>query len=166
MAELTLLESKLGEVLGLAQAAQAATRRVGSFFDDADDPQAKLVRKLHDEAAETEERVIEVAGTLDGRRTAILDKGREVKGEGAEMMDAYLGGEEGDPLEGFEFLTMTEAGESGHWAILGKLNEKAGIAEVGTLVEWALPLQTRHLTEVLDGALAIAADEDPNEIEE
>ena len=36
---------------------------------------------------------------------------------------------------------MTEAGEAGHWAILGKLNEKAGEKEVGELVEWALPLQ-------------------------
>ncbi len=42
-------------------------------------------------------------------------------------MDIYLD-EESDELDGFEFLTMTEAGEAGHWAILGKVNEKAGEA--------------------------------------
>ena len=45
------------------------------------------------------------------------------------MMSTYLG-DDADDLDGFEFLTMAEAGEVGHWAILGKLNEKAGEAEV------------------------------------
>ena len=39
------------------------------------------------------------------------------------MMSTYLGSD-ADDLDGFEFLTMAEAGEVGHWEILGKLNEK------------------------------------------
>ena len=35
------------------------------------------------------------------------------------MMGTYLG-EDSDELDGFEFLIMTEAGEAGHWAILGE----------------------------------------------
>jgi hypothetical protein len=31
----------------------------------------------------------------------------------------------GAKLDGFEFLTMAEAGEVGHWEILGTLNERA-----------------------------------------
>ena len=38
------------------------------------------------------------------------------------MMTTYLG-DDADGLDGFEFLTMAEAGEVGHWAVLGKLNE-------------------------------------------
>ena len=34
MAELTQLESKLGEVMGLAQAAQEATTKIGKLVDD------------------------------------------------------------------------------------------------------------------------------------
>ena len=66
-----------------------------------------------------------------------------------------------DELDGFEFLTMTEAGEAGHWAILGKVNEKAGEEEIGHLVDWALPIQERHLSEVREGSLQLAAAEDP-----
>jgi len=78
------------------------------------------------------------------------------------MREAYLADEE-DPLDGFEFLTMAEAGEVGHWSIVAKLNEKAGNAELRTLTDWALPIQQRHLQEVLDGSLKLAADEDPDE---
>ena len=81
------------------------------------------------------------------------------------MIKTYLGDED-DPLDGFEFLTMAEAGEVGHWSIVGKLNERAGDARVGELVDWALPIQQRHFQDVLDGSLKLAADEDPNEIED
>jgi hypothetical protein len=43
------------------------------------------------------------------------------------------------------------------------MNESAGHAELGELIEWALPIQQRHLREVLDGAKTLAAEEDPNE---
>jgi hypothetical protein len=76
------------------------------------------------------------------------------------MREAYLGGEE-DPLDGFEFLTMAEAGEVVHWSIVAKLNERVGLSAVRTLTDWALPIQQRHLQEVLDGALKLAAAEDP-----
>jgi hypothetical protein len=58
---------------------------------------------------------------------------------------------------------MTEAGEAGHWAILAKLNEKAGEQELGELAEWALPIQERHLDEVRQGSLRVAVAEDPYE---
>ena len=80
------------------------------------------------------------------------------------MREAYLAGED-DPLDGFEFLTMAEAGEVGHWSIVAKLNERAGNAELRKLTDWALPIQQRHLQEVLDGSLKLAADEDPDEEE-
>jgi hypothetical protein len=37
MAELTVLESKIGEVLGLAMAAQGATDKIGKLLDNAGD---------------------------------------------------------------------------------------------------------------------------------
>src|SRR5215204_3785115 len=85
----------------------------------------------------------------------------EAENEAAEMMSTYLGSD-ADDLDGFEFLTMAEAGEVGHWEILSKLNEKAGESEVRELVEWALPIQERHLMDVREGSLTLASEEDPN----
>ena len=99
---------------------------------------------MHKEAAETEERCTDLAGTFDGKKTAILDEARATKSKGAEMMKTYLD-EDSDALDGFEFLTMAEAGEVGHWSVLEQLNERAGTRDVDELVEWALPIQQRHL---------------------
>jgi hypothetical protein len=159
MAELTTLEEKLAEVTGLAKAAQEATQKVEGLVDD-DDLESKL-QQMRREAEETERRCTELAEQRDGKKTAILEKARETKNEAAEMMSTYLGSD-ADDLDGFEFLTMAEAGEVGHWEILGKLNEKAGEAELKELVDWALPIQERHLRDVRQGSLILAAEEDPN----
>ena len=160
MAELTTLEEKLAEVLGLAQAAQGATEKVEGLVED--EELAKKLQQMREEAEETEKRCTDLAENRDGKKTAILDKAQETKSEATEMMQTYLT-EDSDDLDGFEFLTMAEAGEVGHWAILGKLNEKAGEDELRELVEWALPIQERHFSDVKEGSLKLAADEDPYE---
>jgi hypothetical protein len=164
MAELTKLDGKLAEVLGLAMAAQLATRRVLRMLDGEDPELRAQLRRQLEEARETEQRCRQLAASREGKKTAILRSARETRDEAREMMEAYLEGED-DPLDGFEFLTMAEAGEVGHWSIVEKLNEKAGDEDVRALTEWALPIQRRHFDEVLAGSLALAGDEDPNEIE-
>jgi hypothetical protein len=163
MADLTNLESKLAEVLGLAMAAKGATDHVAKMLGDENPSLRATLERMHREAAETEERCTDLAGSFDGKKTAILESARETRSEATEMMETYLGGED-DPLDGFEFLTMAEAGEVGHWAIVGKLNEQARNAAVGELVDWALPIQRRHFDDVLAGSLELAGAEDPNEI--
>jgi hypothetical protein len=110
--ELTTLEEKLAEVLGLAQAAQGASEKVEARVED-EEIVATLTR-MRDEAEETERRCTEVAASRDGKKTAILEKAQETKTEATDMMSTYLGGDS-DGLDGFEFLTMAEAGEVGHW---------------------------------------------------
>jgi len=117
---------------------------------------------MHGEAEQTEERCVDVAGEIDGKKTAILDKARETKGEAAEMMSIYLG-DDAEALDGFEFLTMAEAGEVGHWSVLRKLNERARRDDIQQLVDWALPIQERHYQQVLAGSLQLAGDEDPDD---
>ena len=159
MADLTTLEEKLGEVTGLAAAAQDVAKKVEALLDD-DSELLTAVQKMREESEETERRCTDAASNREGKKTAILDKAAETKKEAKAFMDIYLD-EESDELDGFEFLTMTEAGEAGHWAILGKVNEKAGEEEIGHLVDWALPIQERHLEEVREGSLQLAAAEDP-----
>jgi hypothetical protein len=160
MAELTTLEEKLAEVLGLAQAAQGATEKVEGLVED--EEVVATLRQMRDEAEETERRCTELAGSRDGKKTAILEKAQETKGEATEMMTTYLGGD-ADGLDGFEFLTMAEAGEVGHWAVLGKLNESARENEISELVGWALPIQERHFAEAKEGSLKLAGEKDPYE---
>jgi len=160
VAELTTLEEKLAEVLGLAQAAQGATEKVEGLVEDEDI--AATLKQMRDEAEETEQRCTELADSRDGKKTAILEKAQETKKEATEMMSTYLGGD-ADGLDGFEFLTMAEAGEVGHWAVLGKLNESASESGIAELVEWALPIQERHFAEAKDGSLKLAGQKDPYE---
>jgi hypothetical protein len=162
MATLTKLESKLAEVLGLAMAAQDAAQQVRGMLGPAHEPLAKRLAKAREDARETQKRCTALAGTFKGKKTAILAQARETKQEATEMREAYLDGET-DPLDGFEFLTMAEAGEVGHWSIVAKLNETAGIGDLRKLTDWALPIQQRHFQEVLDGSLKLAAEEDPAE---
>jgi hypothetical protein len=162
MAELTVLETKLAEVLGLAQAAQNAGEKISGLVEDGS-LKSELDR-MRKEAEETEERCTQLAENLDGKKTAILEKARETKQEATEMMRTYLG-EDADGLDGFEFLTMAEAGEVGHWEVLGVLGEKAGKSDVQELVQWAKPIQQRHFETARQGSLKLAAEEDPNEEE-
>jgi hypothetical protein len=162
MAELTTLEAKIGEVLGLAQAAQGAIDKVSKLVDD-QELRSELDR-VKQEALETEQRTTQYVEDLDGKKTAVLEKARETKREATEMMSTYLGSD-ADGLDGFEFLTMAEAAEVGHWKIVGKMNEKAGDSQLQAIVEWVTPIQERHFQGALQGSLKLAAEEDPNEIE-
>jgi hypothetical protein len=161
VAELTNLESKVGEVIGLAQAAQDVTKKVAGL-EDATDDLKQLLDRMNKEAAETEQRGEELAGNLEGKKTALLEKARETKSEATEMMKTYLG-DDADALDGLEFLIMAEAGELGHVEIAGVMAEKAGEAEVREFLEWARPIQQRHVEATRDAALKLASEEDPNE---
>jgi hypothetical protein len=163
MAELTQLESKLGEVIGLAQAAQDATRKVAKLVDD--DEIKQTLMRMRDEAKETADRGSAIAAELNGKKTAVLKKARETKTEATEMMQTYLG-DDADGLDGLEFLIMAEAGELGHVEIVNKFNEQARNPKIGALAKWALDVQTRHFEQIRAAALKLAGQEDPNEIEE
>jgi hypothetical protein len=160
MAELTNMETKVAEVIGLAQAAQGATEKVEKLVED--NSLRQTLQRMRQEAIQTEERTTRVVEGFEGKKTAILDKARETKQEATEMMRTYLA-DDADGLDGFEFLTMAEAGEAGHWEILGALNERARNAALGEVIQWATPIQKRHFEEARSGSLQLASEEDPNE---
>jgi len=159
MAELTNLETKLGEVIGLAMAAQAATERVEKLTSDRQ--LKKQLQTMRKEAALAEKDGTAVAASIDGKKGKILSEARAVKTKGANMMKTYL--ERGsDELDGFEFLTMAEAGEVGHWSVLQELNKQTKHAGVKQLVGTHLPIQRRHLKDTMAASLQLAAKEDAN----
>ena len=156
MAELTPLDEKLGEVLGLAQAAKDTTAKVAKM--EGADAFASDLERMRSDAGETERRTLELVETFEGKKTAIVEKGRETKGEAAEMRDAYLGDEE-EALDGFEFLTMAEAGELGHWEIVQAIGETLGDERVTELATWAVGVQQGHFEGVRKAALQLAREE-------
>jgi hypothetical protein len=156
MAELTPLDEKLGEVLGLAQAAQEATTKVAGM-EGADDFKSTLER-MKQEAAETERRVDELVDGIDGKKTAIREKAAETKSEAKEMMSTYLAEEE-EALDGFEFLTMAEAGELGHWEIVKTMSDTLGEQQVAQLADWAVSVQRKHVDAVRESCLELAVSE-------
>lgn len=163
MAELTKVETKLGEVIGLAMAAQVATKTVAKLARaDKRVGLVELLGKMGDEAKEAERRGTAAAATFDGKKSAILKEAREVKSKGAEMMAIYLD-EESDSLDGLEFLTIAEAGEVGHWEILARFNKRARHPEIKSLTSWGLPIQKRHLSDVRASSLQIVDAEDPSD---
>jgi hypothetical protein len=74
------------------------------------------------------------------------------------MMDAYLADEE-EALDGFEFLSMAEAGELCHWEIVQVIAERQDETEVVALAEWALGVQRTHVAGVREAYLGLAEDE-------
>ena len=165
MAELTVLDEKVAEVLGLAQAAQAATEKVIGLVED--ESVKSTLEQMQQEAAETEQRATRIADGLEGKKTALLEKARATKSEATEMMRTYLG-DDADALDGLEFLLMAEAGELGHVEIAKTLSQRAqaeGVTEVRELLDWAQPIQERHFTQTREAALQLAQQEDPDETE-
>ena len=122
MAELTNLETKLGEVIGLAMAAQAATERVEKLTKDAKlRSQLKTMRR---EAAKAEKDGTAVAASMNGKKGKILAEARS--------------------------------------GVLQELNKQARHPGVGELVKVQLPIQKRHLKDVMAASLQLAAKEDAN----
>jgi hypothetical protein len=156
MADLTPLDEKLAEVLGLAQAAQAATTHVAKM-EGADEFKADLDR-MHEQALETEQRTGALIDTLEGKKTAIRDMARETKGEAVDMMKTYLGDEE-EALDGFEFLSMAEAGELCHWEIVETIAASVQDRQATELARWAVPVQRGHVNAVREAYLGLAVGE-------
>jgi hypothetical protein len=69
MADLTVLDEKLAEVLGLAQAAQTAAKKVATLARKEKETElVQLMEQMGDDAAKVQQRCDVVAGSRDGRR--------------------------------------------------------------------------------------------------
>jgi hypothetical protein len=75
MTELTHLDEELAEVLGFAQAAQTAAKKVTTLaLLEKDTERLEPLGRMGDEAASVEQRCDDAAGTREGMKTAIAGK--------------------------------------------------------------------------------------------
>ncbi len=158
MAELTNLETKLGEVIGLAMAAQVSIDRV-STLAKSEKPLLKQLKTMRAEAAAAEKGGTQLAASFNGKKSKILAEARAVKKKGGEMLKTYLD-RDADALDGMEFMTMAEAGEVGHWSVLEQMNKQAKHPGIRALTREQIPIQKRHLRDVMTASTTLAAKED------
>jgi len=160
VAELTNLETKLGEVIGLAMAAQVSIDRIAKLAQGEREI-AKQLRMMRREAEAAEKAGVQLASSFDGKKGKILAEARAVKKKGGEMLKTYLD-RNADLLDGMEFMTMAEAGEVGHWQVLEQMNKQAKHPGIRALTKEQLAIQKRHLREVMLASTALAGREDSN----
>jgi hypothetical protein len=143
MAELTHLESTLGEVTGLAMAAQAATEKVRRLALEQEPGLLRELEQMHTDAVETARRCSEIADRLESR-AGVRETAEVARGKSGKMLATGLD-DDASILAGFEFLTMAEAGEVEHWRALAEMARQAGRSAIVDLCAWALPIQEHHL---------------------
>jgi hypothetical protein len=156
--KLTNLETKLAEVIGLAMAAKDAGDRVVKMTNNRELTQT--LKRMRAEADQTEKDSSQVASSFQGKKSAIMQEARTARKKAQGMMRDYLD-RKSDALDGFEFLTMAEAGEVGHWSVLAEMAKNAGNRDVQRLVRTYLPIQKRHLRDAQEGSLVLARAENP-----
>ena len=153
MSDLSPLQEKVGEVLGLALAAPVVVGRVEQRVADAQ--LLAELRTLRREAEEVQARCGAIAaGWGDETRWDVLAHGSYVERKVGELGHAWFKAAT-DAVQAYEFLAMAEAGEIAATAALGVLN-RGGEAAIEELVAWALPVQERHLQHALDGCVRAA----------
>jgi hypothetical protein len=111
MADLTNVETTLGEFTGSAMAAQATTEKVLKLAQQ--DGESQLEAKLQQMHAGRDRNALHGAlRIVEGQEDADPGRGADDQGHGRGVMKTSLD-EESDSLDGFAFLMIAEAGEVG-----------------------------------------------------
>ena len=108
MADLTPLDEKLGEVLDWPRPRRSATETIGG--SRAPRGVGRRLERMRGRRPRPSAAPRSSWPRPEGRKTAIREKAHDTKGEGHGDEAEYLGGVK-EALDGFEFLSMAEAGE-------------------------------------------------------
>jgi hypothetical protein len=156
---LTVLQQKLAEAHGLAMSASVVTAKVAERVLD---------RSLRDEleamqadAEETRIRCVLVERQLpEELYEEVRAHANTTHEHGADLVGAWFKAGT-DPLRAWTFLAMGEAAEVAAWSAVAALAARADADDVAELAAWAVPVQKRHLSAALDGAVVLANAFDP-----
>ncbi len=154
---LTVLEQKLAEAHGLAMSAWVVAGKVAGRIED-----PSLLHELdrmREEAEETRVRCLLVERALPAF-DELRAHASSTHETGADLVGAWFKAGT-DPLRAWTFLAMGEAAEVAAWSAVAALAARGGDGAVCELAAWALPVQKRHLSTALDGAVVLSAAFDP-----
>lgn len=147
MADIEMIQEKIGEAIGLEKAAQKAVQDLDSR-GLLKSQQMKRLSKMKDEAGQQEEEMqtlvedlVESEGFDDSKIEA---KAEETAEKAAKIMETYLG-EDPDTQEALEFLCLAEGGEVTHYEVLASVAKDVKSKRFGTKVRAILKEEKRHL---------------------
>lgn len=147
MGDSVMIQEKIGEAIGLEQAAQKAVEELSARGLLKSEHMKKLL-KMKDEAGKQEEEmeslVQELSETDGFDPSTIEEKANETAEKASEIMETYLG-EEPDTQEALEFLCLAEGGEVTHYEVLTSIAKKVKNKKFGTRVRAILKQEKRHL---------------------
>ncbi|HEY7398098.1 MAG TPA: hypothetical protein VH538_07345 [Gaiellaceae bacterium] len=156
---LTVLQQKLAEAHGLAQAAGVVTVKVAERLEASS--LRNTLETMREDAEETRARCLAVEESFS---PAAYDEVRahanSTNDSASDLVGAWFKAGT-DPLRAWSFLAMGEAAEVAAWSAVAVLADRAGAGDVAELAAWALPVQRRHLAIALDGSLVLAESFDP-----
>jgi hypothetical protein len=156
---LTTLQEKLAEAHGLAIAASVVTAKVAERI--ADPSLLDVLSAMEDDADETRARCLLVERSLpEELRLEVQAHATSTHESAADLVGSWFKAGT-DPLRAWSFLAMGEAAEVATWHAVATLAVRADADDVADLAAWAVPVQRRHLTLALDGAVALAELVDP-----
>lgn len=161
MADSEMIQEKIGEAIGLEQAAQKAVTELSARGLLKSEHMKKL-SKMKDEAGKQEEEMeslVQVLTETDGfDPSKIEEKANETAEKASEIMETYLG-EDPDTQEALEFLCLAEGGEVTHYEVLNSVAKEVKNKEFGTKVRAILKEEKRHLALCTKLAKSNASDE-------
>jgi len=156
---LTVLQEKLAEAHGLAMAASVVTEKVAKRIATAD--LLEELRTMREDAEETRARCLALELTLPEEVfEEVRAHANSTHESASDLVGAWFKAGT-DPLRAWGFLAMGEAAEVATWSAVAVLAAQADADDVAELAAWALPIQKRHLSFALDGAVVLATTFDP-----
>jgi len=147
MADIEMIQEKIGEAIGLEKAAQKAVEDLdakGLLKPE----QMKKLSKMKDEAGEQETEMQDMVQGLvesDGiEAEQVENKAEETAEKASKIMVTYLG-ENPDTQEALEFLCLAEGGEVTHYEVLASVAKELKNKKFGTMVRKILKEEQGHL---------------------
>jgi hypothetical protein len=155
---LTVLQEKLAEAHGLAMAASVVTTKVAKRV--ATEALLRELQTMAEDAEETRARCLLVERSLPEELfEEVRAHANSTHESAADLVGAWFKAGT-DPLRAWGFLAMGEAAEVATWSAVAVLAAQSDADDVAELAAWALPIQKRHLSVALDGAVVLATSFD------
>ena len=152
MANLEKLEQKLGEVLGLEMAAQKAVEELSAkgLLDEAGvKSQVEGMKQEANNHQKKIEQLVETISKSEGLDSqSVQESAKETQQKASQMMHIYLG-DDPDPSEALDFLSLAEGGEVIHYEALNTMAQGIKNMQVKDTVQSILEEEKKHLMQCI-----------------
>jgi ferritin-like protein len=142
------LEQKLGEALGLEMAAQKAVEELSAkgLLDEAGiKAQVEGMKQEANSHQKKIEQLVETLSRSEGLNSqSVQESARETQQKASQMMHIYLG-EDPDPSEALDFLSLAEGGEVIHYEALNAMAQGIKDLQSADTVQSILEEEKKHL---------------------